>query len=158
MRRWICCLMAALILLLSVSALAASLNAELIDDAKQALTLMSYGEYKKALKKLNLKKDVGASELSDFVDENLSDLYFVSVQTDVAVAYQLDGAWRVAIPIETPSYDSVQTLVLRARDAKRFDAYKAMTWYEVLDEANAADEVIWRDAYEKGELYLLPDE
>lgn len=156
MRRMISWLLVAALLMAPVAALA-SLDSGLIDDAKQALTLMSYGEYKKALKKLNLKKASSAQALSDFVDSSLSDIYAVAVQTDVAVAYKTDGVWRVAVPVEAPSYDTVQTLVVRAKDGKRFDAYKAMAWYEVMDQVDAAEEVIWQDAYEQGELYLLPD-
>ena len=156
MRRMISWLLVAALLMAPVAALA-SLDSGLIDDAKQALTLMSYGEYKKALKKLNLKKASSAQALSDFVDSSLSDIYAVAVQTDVAVAYKTDGVWRVAVPVEAPSYDTVQTLVVRAKDGKRFDAYKAMAWYEVMDQVDAAEEVIWQEAYEQGELYLLPD-
>lgn len=157
MRRMITWLLVTALLTAPAAALAASLNSSLIEDAKQALTLMSYGEYKKALKKLNLKKAPSAQDLSDFVDSDLSDVYAVAVQTEVAVAYKVDGVWRVAVPVEAPSYDSVQTLVVRAKDGKRFDAYKAIAWYEVLDQVDQAEEVIWQEAYEQGELYLLPD-
>lgn len=158
MRRWIVALLVLALTAAPLGALAAGIDEGLIDDAKQALTLMSYGEYKKALKKLNLKEAPSAQELSDFVDENLSDVYQVAVQSEVAVAYQVDGAWRVAVPVEIPSYDSVQTLVVRAKDGKRFDAYRAMAWYEVMDQVSGAEQVIWQDAYEQDDIYQLPDD
>lgn len=157
MRKMAAWFLAVALTLSPMAVLAASLDSALIDDAKQALTLMSYGEYKKALKRLDLKNSSSVQDLSDFVDASLSDLYSVSVQSEVAVAYLLDGSWRVAVPIESPSYDSVTTFVVRAKDGKRFDAYRAMAWYEVLDQVSMADEVIWQDAYEQGDLYLLPD-
>ena len=157
MRKWIVALLVAALAAAPLSALAAGLSEGLIDDAKQALTLMSYGEYKKALKKLNLKDAPSAQELSNFVEESLSDVYVVAVQSEVAVAYQVDGVWRVAVPVEAPAYDSVQTLVVRSKDGERFDAYRAMAWYEVMDQVAGADQVIWRDAYEQGDVYLLHD-
>ncbi len=157
MRRWIGVLLALALAAVSLPALAADFDEGLIDDAKQALTLMSYGEYKKALKKLNLKESPSAQELSDFVEENLSILYQVSVQNEVAVAYQVEGVWRVAVPVETPSYDSVPTLVVRAKNAERFDAYRVLAWYEVMDQVAQAEQVIWQDAYQQEDVYLLPD-
>ena len=147
-------------MLLSVSALAAvKLNSSLIDDAKQALNLMSYGEYKKALKKLDFSKnEPSASELGDFVYSSLDDLAYVSVQSDIAVAYRLKSGWRIAVPIEEPSYDTVQTLVLRSKNGQSFDNYKAMSWYEVENEMGKADKVVWQDAYDPGDIYLATDQ
>lgn len=162
MKRKILSIAILLALLLSVVASAASLDKALIDNAKQAVSLMSYGEYKKALKKLSFSKNApSASDLSDFASESLGDLAHVSVQSTVGVAYQMEdgGAWRIAIPIEEPSYDTVQTFVLRSKNGKSFDGYKAMSWYEVEAEIADAASVIWRDAYDGGgDYYLVADE
>lgn len=145
-------------LLAPVGALAASFSETLFDNAKQALTLLSYGEYKKALKKLDMGNGHKASELSDFVENDLPDLPYADVQTDVAVAYHYKNAWRLAIPIETPSYDAVETFLLRSKDGKKFDAYKAVTWYDVLLDIEEADTVIWRDEYAPGDLFIIADD
>lgn len=150
-----------ILLVVAAPALAkpAKLDTALIDDAKQALVLMADGEYKKALKSLAFIKNAPSSaQLSEFAEASLSDLADVEVQTEVAVAYQLKGVWRVAVPIEAPTYDSVQTLVLRSKNGKAFDAYKAMSWYEVESELASADPVIWQEAYEPGEMFLAADD
>ncbi len=159
MKRKILALILAMLVFCASAYAAAKLDTQLIDNAKQALSLISYGEYKKAIKQLAFSKNAPtASELSEFASTSLSDLGYVTVQTDVAVAYRLDSGWRVAVPIEEPTYDSVQTLVLRSKDGQSFDAYKAMSWYEVESEAASADKVIWQEAYEPGELYLAKDD
>ncbi|MEA4898905.1 MAG: hypothetical protein VB067_00785 [Christensenellaceae bacterium] len=152
-----------LLILLAVASPAlakpAKLDTALIDDAKQALTLMADGEYKQALKVLAfVKNEPSAAQLSEFAQASLSDLPNVAVQTEVTVAYRLKGVWRVAVPIEAPSFDSVQTLVLRSKNGKAFDAYKAMSWYEVESDLASADPVIWQEAYEPSEMFLAADD
>ncbi|MEF9972401.1 MAG: hypothetical protein RSJ41_01310 [Clostridia bacterium] len=159
MRKMLAILIVGLLVLSPISAMAAAkLNTQLIDDAKQALSLMSYGEYKKAVKLLHFAKNAPtASELSDFVDENLPELYSCTVQSDVAVAYLADSTWRIAVPLESPSSDSVNALVLRAKNGKHFDNYKAMPWYDVMAEVDSAQKVIWQDAYDPGDVYIVAD-
>ncbi|MGI6236118.1 MAG: hypothetical protein ACOYI7_01040 [Candidatus Excrementavichristensenella sp.] len=156
MKKSISALLAIVLLLCSVCALA-SFNQDLIGDAKQALTLMSYGEYKKALKKLDLKGKTRAKDLAAFVEEELFDILSASVQSDVAVAFLKDEVWYVAVPVEPPSYDGVQTFVLRSKDGARFDTFKKMDWYEVESMMDLSTQIIWQDAYEDGRLYAVPD-
>lgn len=157
MKKLFSVLLAVVLLICSVCALA-SFDNDLIGNAKQALTLMSYGEYKKALKKLDLKGNTGAKELAAFVEEELFDILSVSVQSDVAAAFMKDEVWYVAVPVELPSYDNVQTFVLRSKDGSRFDTFKKMDWYEVESMMDLSTQVIWQDAYEVGGLYAVPDD
>ena len=130
----------------------------LFDDAKQALSLISYGEYKKALKRLDFSgKTVTAEDLQTFTEDHLSSIFTVAVQTDVAVAYYTGSAWRLAIPLEEPSYDTVPVFVLRSKNGKSFDGYKAMLWYEVLDEVDQAESVTWNESYDPGDLFIVAD-
>ena len=149
----------ALALLFGIAARAAEdLDTGLIKDAKQALTLISYGEYKKALKKLDFSGEVSSKKLKSFAEENLSDAFLGEVQTDVAVAWKSGDSWIVAVPVEEPSYRGVQVFALRSKDGKQFDAYKAMTWGDVLAECGSSDSVIWKNAYEPEALTIVTDE
>ena len=91
------------------------------------------------------------------MEEELFDILSTSVQSDVAAAFLKDEVWYVAVPVEPPSYDGVQTFVLRSKDGARFDTFKKMDWYEVESMMDLSSQIIWQDAYEDGRLYAVPD-
>ncbi|MDO4547339.1 MAG: hypothetical protein Q4D04_04510 [Clostridia bacterium] len=147
------------ILTLATTTVYAQLDSQLISDAKQALTLMSYGEYKKAIRTLNFSSnEPTASELSQFVDENMPQILDLDVQSTVAVAYYDGTRWLICIPVEQPSYDSVTAFVLRSRNGTGINGIGTMLWYEVLDGVAQAEQVIWQDEYHQGDIYFVADE
>lgn len=148
-------LVAALLLTASVALAAPSFSDKLFGRAKDAVSLISYGEYEKAVETLGLS--MGASELEEFVSDDLSDIFYVSVQKEVSVAYYTGKRWIVAVPIEEPSDDNVMALALSSSDGSSFDAYRAMNWGDVMKGVNQAEESEWNVAYEQGEAYLVPD-
>ena len=148
----------ALLMISTAASAAPKLDKKLIDAAKEGLLLMSYQEYKSAVKTLPFSSGApSAAKLKTFATEDLSDLAYVTVQSATGVAYVINNSWRIAIPIEDPTYESVQVFVLRSKDGSGFDAMKAMTWYEVMDEIDQSDNVIWQDAYAEGSIYFVAD-
>ena len=89
----------------------AELKDALFDRAKQAVNLLSYGEYQKAVDKLAFSENAPtADEFGAFVEDNL-DGVFSAAQSRVAVGYKKGSSWRLAVPVEEPSYGGVQALV-----------------------------------------------
>ncbi len=159
MRRFIAALLLAALLLAPACALAQSLNENMFSSAKEALSLISYGEYKKALKKLGLsssKEDVQL--LSDFVSENLTSAQYATVQQEVSVGYKLGNHWKICVPVEEPSYRGVEVLVVLSKDGETFTGYKSMLWGDVKDELAEAESVTWNKAYDPGEPVIVVDE
>lgn len=155
-RKMLCFGLAAALLLCSAAALAApSLSDKLFDKAKNAVSLISYGEYEKAVDTLGL--DMSASELEEFVSNDLSDIFYVSVQKDVSVGYYTGKRWIVAVPIEEPYDDGVLALALSSSDGKGFDAYRAMSWGDVMSGVSQSDDVTWNVAYDQGSPFIVPD-
>lgn len=159
MRKWICLLLVVALLGVPTLAFAKGINTKLFSAAKQALTLLSYGETKSALKKLGLSSDADAVErLDTFVEENLADLMYVSVQTDVAVCYKVEKGYKFAVPLEAPEDRDVQTFVLKSKDGQSFGGYTAMTWGDVQRELADSDSIIWKDAYDPSASVIIADE
>jgi hypothetical protein len=132
-RRWTAFLLcAALLSAFPVIASARDLNEALFQDAKDALTMISYGEYQKALDKLNFTEPPSAAEFEDFVCFDLDSVLTQTVQTDVAVCYHKSKKLYLALPVEEPVSRDVETLVLSSTDGEQFDGYKAARWGDVM--------------------------
>lgn len=121
----------------------------LFKKAKEAVNLIAYSDYEKAIKKLAFSEDVpSAADFETFVEEELSDIFSGIVQTNVAVAYYLNERWVLAIPVNEPMDDSVQVLLLSSVDGKTFDAYRASSWKNVQANVDKCSDVVWNVAYE----------
>ncbi len=147
-------LMAAFPLLTSAKAL----DDSLFDSAKEALTLMSYGEYEKALNKLDFVNPPSEADFEDFVCFELDDVLTQAVQTDVAVSFRRGKKVYLAIPVEEPSSRDVETLVLSSSNGAQFDGYRAATWGDVTKLANDDAGAVWNEPYDPGTLVVVPDE
>jgi len=66
----------------------------------------------------------------------------------VAVAYYINERWVLAIPVNEPSYDSVQVFLLSSADGKTFSAYRASSWKNVETNVDKCSDVIWNVEYE----------
>lgn len=136
----------------------AELKDALFDRAKQAVNLLSYGEYQKAIDKLAFSdNEPTADDFERFVEDNL-DGVFSAVQSRVAVGYKKGSSWRLAVPVEEPSYGGVQALVLRSKDGKTFDAYTASSWRDVMADVDESASVVWNEAYEADDPVFLTDD
>ncbi len=158
-RRWTAFLVcAALLAAFPVIASAKDLNEALFQDAKDALTLVSYGEYQKALDKLNFTQPPAESDFEDFVCFELDSVLTQTVQTDVAVCYHKGKKLYLAIPVEEPVSRDVETMVLSSTDGEQFDGYKALSWGDVMKSVKADDAAVWNEPYDPGTLVVVPDQ
>lgn len=158
-RRWTAVfLCAALLMAFPVIAGARDLNEALFQDAKDALTMISYGEYQKALDTLNFKKPPSAAEFEDFVCFELDSVLTQTVQTDVAVGFHKGKKLYLAIPVEEPVGRDVEALVLSSSDGERFDGYRAASWGDVMKSVKQDDAAVWNEPYDLGTLVVVPDE
>lgn len=159
MRKWICVLLMAALIAMPISALAKELDKKLFANAKEAVNLISYGEYKKALKKLGLSTEKeSVQKLEALAEDSLSSAFYGDVQTDVAVSYKTGKGYKLAVPIESPDMGNVEALVLLSKDGQSFNNYSAMLWNDVLDEVSGSDSVTWNEAYEKNRPVIVADE
>ena len=147
-------LLAAMPLLVS----AKTLNEALFDHGKEALTLISYGEYRKALKKLDFVNPPSEADFEDFVCFDLDAVLTQAVQTDVAVSYHKGKKVYLAIPVEEPTSRDVETLVLSSSDGAQFDGYKAATWGDVMKLVRDDAAAVWNEPYDPGTLVIVPDQ
>lgn len=158
-RRWTALLLcAALLAAFPVIASAKDLNEALFGDAKEALTMISYGEYQKALDKLNFAKPPSAADFEDFVCFELDSVLTQTVQTDVAVCYHKGKKLYLAIPVEEPVSRDVEVLVLSSANGEQFDGYKAASWGDVMKLVKQDDAAVWNEPYDPGTLLVVPDE
>ena len=151
-------LCAALLSAFPVIASARDLNEALFQDAKDALTMISYGEYQKALDKLNFTEPPSAAEFEDFVCFELDSVLTQTVQTDVAVCFHKSKKLYLALPVEEPVSRDVETLVLSSTDGEQFDGYRASSWGDVLKSVKQDDAAVWNEPYDPGTLVVVPDE
>ena len=153
---WVLAVCIALGLLYAAGAGASpELNEKLFSKAKQAVSLMSYGEYDEAIQKLNL--DVNADELERFVCEELSDVFSATIQQEVGVAYWDGSLWTIAIPIKEPTDGTVQTFYITSEDGQSPSGYGAKSWSDVEDALLECEEIVWKNEYNPGVPVLVPD-
>ena len=159
MKRLIAVLCAAILLALSVSALAEvpQFRNSLFSDGKNALVYLASGEYERLVTLLPFSGvSPSASEWQDFAEGNFSTLGN-GVQTDYAVAYWNGTDWKLAIPVSEPNDDSVEVLVLISSDGSTFDGYRYATWGDVRQEYESASYTTWNQEYVSGDPVVTSD-
>ncbi len=158
-KRWTALLLSAALLAATPLLVSAkTLDEALFDNAKEALTLISYGEYQKALDKLDFVNPPSEADFEDFVCFELDAALTQAVQTDVAVAYHKGKKLYLAIPVEEPSSRDVETLVLSSSDGAQFDGYKSDTWGDVTKLVKDDAAAVWNEPYDPGTLVIVPDQ
>ena len=116
-------------------------------NAKEAVSLISYGEYEMAINKLGLTGYTKKS-LKEFIDTNCKEIYRGSVQTEVSVAWYEEDAWFLAVPFEAPDDEAVGALVFSLTDGKTFDGIAFARWGDVEDAYTSVTDVYWNVAYD----------
>ena len=158
MRKLVSIVLVFALLLVPTLAMAKELNTKLFSAAKQALSLLSYGDTKKALKALGLStSDDAVDSMNKFVRDKLDTLDSGSVQTDVAVCYKTSKGYRLAVPLESPDFPDVQALVLRSKDGQAFSSYIALDWSDVEAEVAKSSFAKWDQPYDPGVPMLVAD-
>lgn len=155
-------MLAVLLAVLLVSACAYAdtvpgISNSLFSDAKEALSLLSYGEFAEVSELLQFAGSAPTeSEWENFA-KNFSTLNGGTVQRDVSVAYWTGGAWCLAVPVSEPSSDSVEALVLTTDDGTSFSGYKYSNWGSVRSGYEGSDYVVWNREYVAGTPVVIGD-
>ena len=157
MKRITLSLLCAVCLMLSLTAYAQSgtaFNARLFTDAKKALMLLEAQDYEAAAAVL---KTFEPEELRNFATEKFS-TFGKGVQSKVSVAYWMDDAWHLAVPLYEPENDHVEALVLLIKDdLSGFSKYRRGDWGGVKDRYSQCDYVIWNEEYVPNSPYIIED-
>ena len=133
-----------------------TLPEEMFLNAKQALSLMSYGEYKQALETIGLDSSQ-ASEFKFFCDASFTGLSD-GVQLEVSVACLTDEyGWILAIPLWEPDFADVETFLLHSSDGLTFDGYTSATWGFISDLLPHSRDTIWYHSYDPGQKFIAAD-
>ena len=160
--RLIACAVVLCLALLPVVSLAdgysGSLPEDLFTRAKEALSLMSYGEYQSAVDTLALKgASATADDLRFFAEFSFSTLHD-GVQKTVAVACLSDDyGWLIAVPLCAPDAADVETFVVHSGDGQTLDGYTAASWSFIDDLLGRSREVIWWQKYTPGKKVVVAD-
>ena len=146
----------ALMLLCACAAHAApQVSGSLFSAAKQAVGYLVSGEYERLVTLLPFSGVApSAAEWESFA-RNFSNRG--SVQRDYAVAYWKGGCWRVAVPVQVPDNNGVETLLLTSDDGSTFTGYKYATWGQVMKDCSGSDHVVWNEEYVGGSAQLYGD-
>ena len=147
-------------LLLSACAFAEgvpSISDELFSAAKEALSLLSYGEYARVSEVLPFSGGAPSAEEWQMFADSFSTLDSGTVQREVSVAYWQGSCWYLAVPVTEPNRDGVEALVLRSDDGAAFSGYKYATWGDVKSGYQASDYVVWNEEYVAGTPVIIAD-
>ena len=147
-------------LLLSACAFAEgvpSISDELFSAAKEALSLLSYGEYARVSEVLPFSGCAPSAEEWQQFAGSFSTLDSGTVQREVSVAYWQGSCWYLAVPVTEPNRDGVEALVLRSDDGAAFSGYKYATWGDVKSGYQASDYVVWNEEYVAGTPVIIAD-
>lgn len=126
--------------------------------AKEALSLLSYGEYEKVSELLPFSGSApDASEWKRFAG-NFETINSGTVQRDISVAYWTGDMWILAVPVSEPSRGSVETLVLSSDDGTAFSGYKYAEWKSVKSQYEKAEYVVWNKEYTPSEPIVIADD
>lgn len=140
-------LAAVLLLALYASAEPAGMpGEEAFKNAKESVSLISYGEYDMALRKLGLESVYDAGSIKKFIDKECPEIYMGSVQTEVSVAWPEEGVWKLAVPFEAPEDEAVGALVFVFSEG-RFTEVAFMRWGDVCTAYEMAGQEVWNVAY-----------
>lgn len=140
MKRRLCGIAIALLLLLQLSALAEpSLDRQLLSVARSAVGYLSSGEYERLVTLLPFSGiSPGASEWERF-SRNYEDLS--GGKASRAVAYWLNDHWNIAAPVG----NSKEALILLSEDGSAFSGYRYATWSQIKREVERSGDVIIDD-------------
>ena len=147
-------------LLLSACAFAEgvpSISDELFSAAKEALSLLSYGEYARVSEVLPFSGGAPSAEEWQQFAGSFSTLDSGTVQREVSVAYWQGSCWYLAVPVTEPNRDGVEALVLRSDDGAAFSGYKYATGGDVKSGYQASDYVVWNEEYVAGTPVIIAD-
>lgn len=155
MKKFICAVLALMLLCATAQAAAPQLSGSLFSSAKQAVGYLASGEYERLVTLLPFS-DIGpsASEWESFAGNysNLGD-----IQSEYAVAFWTGSIWVVAVPMQVPDSGSVEVLALSSEDGISFNGYRYATWSQVEKAYGDSDKVQWDREYLGGNPTVVAD-
>ncbi len=119
---------------------------EMFVSAKESVSLISYGEYGMAIRKLKLEKIHDENSLKKFIDKECREIYMGSVQTEVSVAWPEENVWKIAVPFEAPEDEAVGALVFVITEGQ-FSEILFLRWGDVVMAYEEAEQAIWNVEY-----------
>ena len=134
---------------------APKLSSGLFDSAKQALVILSSGDYEGLSDRLPFSGDMPDARQWQSLAEGFSDLS--SVQTDYAVGFWTGKLWVIAVPVQPPSDDSVEVLAFSSADGATFNACRYATWKQIESAFSDSSRVIWNQEYVGGSATVVAD-
>ena len=129
-------------------------SASAFQAAKEALSLISYGEFDRAIARLGMEKTMSGADMKKYIGANCPEIYAGSVQTEVSVAWYSQNRWLLAVPFEAPDDNGVGALVFSLTDGVHFDAVFFARWGKVAEGYSASDSVTWNAKYTPGYIIV----
>ena len=123
------------------------LSDSLFDQAKEALTRLSYGDYGSISAQLSWAGTAPSDGDWEALAGQFGTLNNGTVQRDVSVAYWWDNGWHIAVPVTAPNSDRTEALVLTSADGQRFDGYAFARWGSVKSAYESSEHVSWNEEY-----------
>ena len=115
--------------------------------AKEAVILISYGDYDAAIQRLGMADAITKNALKSMIDKKCKEIYAESVQTELSVAWNDGKNWRIAVPFEAPDDRAVGSLVFTLSDVTQFTNIEFSRWGEVNDAYAVAADILWNVEY-----------
>ena len=133
------------------------LNEELFEQAKEALTRLSYGEYDQISPLLCYTGEAPAAEDWALFAEKFETLDHGTVQRDVSVGFWLDAAWYIAVPVLEPTSDKIEVMVFISEDGASFSGFGISDWISVQEAYAECEYIIWCEEYVENVPILISD-
>ena len=115
--------------------------------AKEAVILISYGDYDAAIQRLGMTGTLSQNTLKSMIDKKCKEIYAESVQTEVSVAWNDGRNWRIAVPFEAPDDRAVGALVFTLASVSEFAGIEFQRWGDISDAYAVSAEVFWNVEY-----------
>lgn len=120
---------------------------ETFQRAKEAVILISYGDFGEAIQRLGMTEVLSKNTLKSMIDKKCRGIYADSVQTEISVAWNDGKNWRIAVPFEAPDDRAVGALVFTLSDVAQFINIEFSRWGEVNDAYAVSTDILWNVEY-----------
>ena len=133
------------------------LNEELFEQAKEALTRLSYGEYDQISPLLSYDGEVPASEDWALFAEKFEMLNNGTVQRDVSVGFWRDNAWYIAVPVLEPVSENIEVMVFISENGTAFSGFGISDWAGLQEAYAECEYILWCEEYVENAPIIISD-
>lgn len=139
------CLVLAMLLAIAPGLAAPQLSDSLFAAAKQAAECLMAGDFDRLAGAMPFSgASPDADEWASFAANYRTSGH---AQQEYAVAYWINGSWRVAVPLSEPDAADVEVLLLSSEDGFTFSGYRYANWGQVAREYADSAHVVWHSEY-----------